>query len=497
MRGLWSYSGNEKGSTLVLALFLVLLLSALSVPLLLSLGQGNVNNKKGERTEQAQYAAESGMAIVKRVMQEAFYNENMELTADQVNDITSGVNKLPLMTGTVETNSSGNELKSTGKAGWGILNRTRFVLMSYEAQQGSSAPPGIFGTDVVSKYLLDNKNKVFYDYQNLGFAQPYVDFDQEFRAAFQTLMADQPEAADYFIPTGESPFCENPSLPNGVECDSNHNVKFKYINNTDITVDTDVITKGNITFETSRTVTINGDVIAGGKIEATGKELNLIVAGSIYANGAIQLNNRNSSITGNLVSYSQLTFGSEANAFSIGKDVVSAGSLNIGMNTFSSIDIGGNVSSQGNIAIGTINRSLAIGGSVYSGGTLDINSIALLSIDGSVLSTGTITFKDEARNTTIKGALLTLGNLDFKRQLNKLVVEKTVGCLGEMSIQGLNGDHSRFGGAAIGSKFTVTQTMINNSHPKIVITYNPPLGGGEGERFLRFSNWSGGSKEND
>lgn len=444
MKGLMSRMQNEKGNTLLLVLFLVFLLSAISAPLLLSLSQGNVNNKKGERTEQAQYAAESGMAIVKRVMEEAFYKEKMELNTSQVSAIINGVNNIPdVSVGTTEVKVEGVKLESTGKSLGAVLPRTRTMSMNYLAQQGTAAVPGVFGKDVVSYPSLSDKNV----FEAKGIVENYMNFKSEFVTAFENLMKKQPVASNFSVPI-PNPAC---SYAN-VRCSGDD--IFIDDQNSGANIPVDVIAKGNITISTGLNVIINGNLVAGGKITHT-RQAQLVVTKSIIANGAIE-------------------FGDIQN-----------------------IVVNGDISSNTSAKLANnINGSFQIDGSVYVNNPCLANNtcnnietylpdLKNIKIKGSILSTNKIRIGNMNEAGEIGGALLTLGDLEFGT-MKSLTVKQTVGCLGNLKTQNLNDNNVYWGGAAIGGTFLGPQGY--NSF-RIHIRYFPPGGGDPAERKLIFSDW--------
>lgn len=503
MKGLLSPSQNEKGNTLLLVLFLVFLLSAISAPLLLSLSQGNVNNKKGQLTEQAQYAAESGMAIVKRVMQEAFYQENLDLNESQVQAIINGINNIPLVDeADVETKLEGSKLAALGSANLGTLKRERVVTLNYYAKQGSALPPGVFGNDVVSQYSLSDK--IVFKTKPNGIHENYgPSFVQEFKDAFNLLMKEQPNVASNRIDLNSSSFCSNTPLPNGVTCDSN-NIYFK--NNSDIVLSGDVITKGDIIIETSRKVTIAGNLAAGGIIKITGGDSQLIVKKSVYSEKGIEFTNtiRTVDIGENLVSNTYLKFYTinGGGTLKIGGSIITNGVIEF-------YDINNDFSIEGSISTNdkllfhknAVNNKFIVLGSIFinnSNSSQDTfvfeSNIGKFYVTGSILSTGNVLVK-QAVNTPgmkIDGALLTLGDLTFLSSVNEMIVKKTVGCLGNLNFGtkynvALNND-LYFGGASIGGTFHAPYPYNSK---RIIINYNPAVGGGTDERILLFSNWSG------
>jgi hypothetical protein len=498
---------NEKGNTLLLVLFLVFLLSAISAPLLLSLSQGNVNNKKGERTEQAQYAAESGMAIVKRVMEEAFYGQDMELNPLQVGEIINEVNKIPYMnTDLLEVSVAGPELKSKGDTGSGILNRKRVLTMNYLAQQGNDSVPGVFGKDVVSQYNLNGYQQGSFK-ENTGFLHPYPNFREEFTKTFASLMKNQTvgQAVDVQANSNVNAVCK--AYPDILECSGN-NIKVRDVNGS-VTINASIITPGDITIEKRNDiVTIKGELAAGGSIRATNDNFGLDVSGSIFAKSYIDFNRTIKRIYtgGSIYSQSDLTFGQINDKIEIMGSLIADGKIEFTKvnNTWIHKDISTKKALIISNGINSNGYALTVDGSIYinnpnaSEGVLTVSgNTDKMVVGGSVLSSGTIKFNGVINSgglTLTNGAMLTLGNIEFGDHVNNMNVKQTVGCLGNLTFRSDRyfNNNLYFGGASIGGSYTSSQYQQSNpGSPHIVINYNPPVAGGGQKRILQFTNWQG------
>jgi hypothetical protein len=507
MKGLMSRMQNEKGNTLLLVLFLVFLLSAISAPLLLSLSQGNVNNKKGERTEQAQYAAESGMAIVKRVMEEAFYGQDMELRPDQVGKIIEDVNKIPYMsTGLLDVSVAGPELKSKGDTGSGILNRKRVLTMNYLAQQGNDSVPGVFGKDVVSQYNLNGYQQGSFK-ENTGFLHPYPNFREEFTKTFASLMKSQPvgQAVDLHANSNVNAVCA--AYPGILECSGN-NIKIRDVNGS-VTINASIITPGDIIIEKRNdSVTIKGDLAAGGSIRATNDNFGLDVSGSIFAKSYIDFNRTIKSIYtgGSIYSQSDITFGQINDKLEIMGSLIADGKIEFSkvnntrihkdISTKKALIISNGINSNGYAL--TVDGSIFINNPNASEGVFTVSgNTDKMVVGGSILSSGTIKFNGVINSgglTLTNGAMLTLGNIEFGDHVNNMNVKQTVGCLGNLTFKSDRyfNNNLYFGGASIGGSYTSSQYQQSNpGSPHIVINYNPPVAGGGQKRILQFTNWQG------
>jgi hypothetical protein len=507
MRGLMSRMQNEKGNTLLLVLFLVFLLSAISAPLLLSLSQGNVNNKKGERIEQAQYAAESGMAIVKRVMEEAFYGQDMELNPLQVGEIINGVNKLPYMnTDLLEVSVTGPELKSKGDTGSGILNRKRVLTMNYLAQQGNDSVPGVFGKDVVSQYNLNGYQQGSFK-ENTGFLHPYPNFREEFTKTFASLMKSQPVGQVLDVQANSNVNAVCAAYPGILECSGN-NIKIRDVNGS-VTINASIITPGDIIIEKRNDiVTVKGDLAAGGSIRATNDNFGLDVSGSIFAKSYIDFNRTIKSIYtgGSIYSQADLTFGQINDKIEIMGSLIADGKVEFSKvnNTRIHKDISTKKALIISNGINSNGYALTVDGSIYinnpnaSEGVFTVSgNTDKMVVGGSVLSSGTIKFNGVINSgglTLTNGAMLTLGNIEFGDHVNNMNVKQTVGCLGNLTFRSDRyfNNNLYFGGASIGGSYTSSQYQQSNpGSPHIVINYNPPVAGGGQKRILQFTNWEG------
>jgi hypothetical protein len=499
---------NEKGNTLLLVLFLVFLLSAISAPLLLSLSQGNVNNKKGERTEQAQYAAESGMAIVKRVMEEAFYRQDMELNSLQVGAIINGVNNIQdVSTGTMEVSLKPNNLlKSTGKPLGNVLPRSRTLSMEYKAQQGNDSVPGVFGKDVVSQYNLNGYQQGSFK-ENTGFLHPYPNFREEFTKTFASLMKSQPvgQVVDVQANSNVNAVCA--AYPGILECSGN-NIKIREVNGS-VTINASIITAGDIIIEKRNDiVTIKGDLAAGGSIRATNDNFGLDVSGSIFAKSYIDFNRTIKSIYtgGSIYSQSDLTFGQINDKIEIMGSLIADGKIEFSKvnNTRIHKDISTKKALIISNGINSNGYALTVDGSIYinnpnaSEGVFTVSgNTDKMVVGGSVLSSGTIKFNGVINSgglTLTNGAMLTLGNIEFGDHVNNMNVKQTVGCLGNLTFRSDRyfNNNLYFGGASIGGSYTSSQYQQSNpGSPHIVINYNPPIAGGGQKRILQFTNWEG------
>lgn len=505
MRGLMARMQNEKGNTLLLVLFLVFLLSAISAPLLLSLSQGNVNNKKGERTEQAQYAAESGMAIVKRVMEEAFYREDMELRPDQVEEIINGVNNIPdVSTGQMKVSVSGPELKSKGETGSGILNRQRVLTMNYLAKQGNDSVPGVFGRDVVSQYNLNGYQQGSFK-ENTGFLHPYPNFREEFTKAFVSLMKNQTVGLPVDVQANSNVNAVCAAYPGILECSGN-NIKIREVNGS-VTINASIITPGDITIEKRNDiVTIKGDLAAGGSIRATNDNFGLDVSGSIFAKSYIDFNRTIRSIYtgGSIYSQSDLTFGPINDKLEVMGSLIADGKIEFSKvnNTRIHKDISTKKALIISNGINSNGYALTVDGSIYinnpnaSEGVFTVSgNTDKMVVGGSILSSGTIKFNGVINSgglTLTNGAMLTLGNIEFGDHVNNMNVKQTVGCLGNLTFKSDRyfNNNLYFGGASIGGSYTSSQYQQSNpGSPHIVINYNPPIAGGGEKRILQFTDW--------
>lgn len=465
MRTLTKYlANNEKGSSFLLVLFLVFLIAAVTAPLLLTVSQGQLFSIRGENTEKAYYTADSGAAIFKRALQEAYRsNSNFVLKETHINTVIDQINNnisnsdLPIEVSHVKPGLVGEFIRGyqvtmKGTAGAERVQRDKTITLNfftYDPVSSQGEIPGIFGRELTvqgpsAAFLMeyfrlpDNMQLTSADFE-LDYKTPQFmqELDEHFamvmnasdrpsaRMPSASLVPEQPLKAADFLPASYAS-CSDPfnqastagsPLP-GRSCSGNVTINGQ---NKTMVIQGDVMASGDITLNAmDGNVIVNGNVVAGGNIGCSSKLSRLTITGHLIANGSINMNclieNNDSLMIGGTVSSTNgdITFTNRIKGIAIDGSLTAKNNI-----VFSDIDnklqVKQNISSStGSIQFnGSNTYGLTVGQSVMAAGPISFRTVHGPTIGSHIMSGGTITFSDQVNGLYAGGSIISQGNMAF------------------------------------------------------------------------------------
>ncbi|WP_409346908.1 hypothetical protein [Paenibacillus sp. MBLB4367] len=419
-------TANERGSALLLALFLVFLVSILAVSLLTAAMQGYTSSKKGENIEVANYAAESGAAIAKRALKEAVATQKLNLGQPQVEAFVSAFNAKPLTLdhkpslsfGIDTLDSSYFKLTSARTVGSDKLAKDKSVTLRFKLTPGSTGTAGaIFGKDVIA--VADpplysqhgNSHKIFVTEDNsaplVDTSIPFVQYKQQFESYFDAKMAERPlpltpvtpiaplnvPLAGYSLTAGNRQISDSPQGPTAYS--------------------------GNITISNKggNVLVVNGDLAAGGDIEISNNFTDITINGNMIAGGNIKINSylQKLTVAGNIISGGPISF-----------------------NGAKAVQIGGTISSKADInfkGIDDASVGLTVGGSILAETGIQHDNLAKLKVSGTISSRKGIAYSGSIGSADIGQSIVAKDNLTFQ-SIGKLLVGQNVSSQGDIAFGG-------------------------------------------------------------
>lgn len=415
---------NEKGSVLLLSLFMVLLLTLLMAPLLLSLSTGSATSAKGGNWEQANYIAESGTSIARRALLEAVSNHNVSLNNDQiVSFITDFKQNPPMLYQNAvspqvrleyDSKSSNAKLYTKGVFGAEPVKRDKTLMLEIKTTQGNGsgetpeAGEGIFATNVVVNGTLNDSCKdqsstltcqnlyekkmrqpdgqeiVSTNYKNNAFKS----YEEEFMAYYNSVFSKKPERimpltlpaspidktvlSNDPITITETQNRNNPAL-------SKETITIKSSGSSSYIIEGDVVSAKDIVFDGYfQKIQINGNLYAGGSIRFTNSLAELVINGAVYVNQDFNGKSQKLTVGGTFVGVNNVSFDSE--------------------------------------------QILNMNGTIYSGKDLQFNYVSSLYVKGSISGENNVTFKESGTNNAIINGYLIAGNQLKFHYVNKMEV---------------------------------------------------------------------------
>lgn len=415
---------NERGSALLLSLFMVLLLMLLMTPLLLSLSTGYATSAKGGNWEQANYIAESGTSIARRALLEAVTNYNVSLGNDEIkafinNDFKNNPPKLYENTvAPVPELRPGKgtalELITTGEYGIDQVKRKKQLSLEIKVTTGdgsgseNAAGEGIFATNVVVNGTLNSqctdqgntmscqslyeKKMRQPDYKEIVsmnyVSKSYASYEEEFMAYYQSVFSKKPERT---LPL------EVPASP----------IKNSSLSNSAITItetenrNKPALSKEDITIKSSgsSSITIDGDVISAKDVIFDGYFSEIVIKGNLYAGGSIRFTNSINTMTVKGALYVNNDYNGRVQ----------------------NLTVGGPFTGKNNVSFES-EQQLRVGGSIISGSNLSFQYLPLLEVQGSISGIANVTFQSQGTNNAVINGYVVAGNQLTFHYVNKMEV---------------------------------------------------------------------------
>lgn len=482
---------EERGSTLMLVLGVVLVVSVLVVPLTLTLNTSLNQSVHEGNYEKANAKSESIASVYRRLLQDAITDG---LQSNDLRTFAEDLLKPPYLFEGIERievlppePAVPNAIEITTASGEGPNKRLKTVVFHFRFQPASGNSGGNYegpgenstGDEFYHQYpavVKPAKYKGYYKVCDSNIPPDPEEFvsdtyseekyEEEFNAYIAYYLNQMDTAA--LKPKNQI----TPSIPAG----SLESISY---NNASGTIEHDLITSGNISFNNhTGNLTINGDLIAAGNITFNGIGT-LVVRGDIIAGGNITFNNWSSNITiEGTVSAKNIHYG--------GGQSITIGKWNTNTNTilddsFSSLiaeetfRLNGQVTHvrvSGDFSSGTFDYSnreikqLRVGGSFLTGNDLafaskfevglitgnmsvgksfDMSSVGSLKIGQSLYIGEKLTFGNDITELEIGGSLFTSGNMEFKNFISKLQVAGDLIVNGDMDFKDIR-DRFQVGG---------------------------------------------------
>ncbi len=414
---------NEKGSVLLLSLFMVLLLTLLMTPLLLSLSTGSTTSAKGGNWEQANYIAESGTSIARRALLEAVSNHNVSLNNDQISSFITDFKQNPptLYQNAVSpeirldyaSKSSNAKLYTKGTFGAEPVKRDKTLMLEIKTTQGNgsgetpNAGEGIFATNVVVNGTLNdscNDQSNTLTCQNLyekKMRQPdgqeivsmnyksntFKNYEEEFMAYYNSVFQNKPKLLS---PISPADVLEIPGSP------------YKSYEPVMILGNSEgqSTTKDIIIDTSDQNLTIRGDLITAGNIIIKSYLDSLTIEGDLYVKGKVIFNHSSS-----------------LKSFRVGGNMIVDGGFTD--HSWSEFTVGGSISSQKEIYFKK-SQTILIGGSILAGGSLQFDQLAKLTVGDSISAKGKMVFQGGIKTIEVKnGSILSGADIQFTSSINE------------------------------------------------------------------------------
>lgn len=506
-----TYLKNEQGSALILVLFLVLLISALSIPLLLATSQGYTNSHKGENGEKAYYIAESGAAVLKRALYEAIVGNGVGMDQAGINQAIAAMNSDPprLYNNSaapvleqavlVSAQDDAQTIAQTTLGSFGIdpVRRTKSITQQYLVVSGNSAGTthsALFGKDVVSGSAFNNPEvKMFENYFVTPNAannyNPTLDaisgFDDEFDAYFNAKMAGKPaplaplQALDVPL-SGYSLASNCPAITQsqtGVTCQNDIVVK-NGKSAEKIVINGDLVSAKSISFpEYIKEIEINGNLLAGEAITLSNYQ-KLTVNGSIVAGGKLAFNGASEiKVAGTISSKSDIGFGVISTSLTVGSSIVSSKDVSFGYLAHLNV-ASGSISGGGGIAFNGAIGSGNVGQSIIAGEEVKFGYIGYLTV-GQSISGKPVAFADIGKLTVVSGSIISGSNATFG-YITDLTAGGSISSAGSISFQNI-------GTASIGGSLYAPANLNFQYITDLYVGGSIYAGNGNGSTGLRFN----------
>ncbi|WP_281887231.1 hypothetical protein [Paenibacillus sp. YYML68] len=399
---------DQKGSALMLVLFVVLVIGLMATPLLLSTNQGLQQSVRSEKSEHANYAAESGAMIMRRALIESIGVRDIAMDQQQINQVIQSTNGLnvtvngtrpqlnPLANVTPGKNQILFSQTTTAAAGEGQLRREKQVTLSFQvvtaagraygpADGGTGTGTGIFGKDAVAQNV--GSQLVYYEKSNGDEIEYYAkkdeipkpDYTKAYTIFYNSVMSKQPNPLTAPLPLDVS--------KNGVLIEVKDPV-------TNVTTS---YARSLFTYDKSK-VKIIGDLIVDGKLEFD-KWIDDV------------------EITGNLIVNGDIVFKESINKFKVGKSMIASGSITMSKSV-ASWTIGEQMSSEKGIAFNDALDTASIGGSIRAGeGDISFKYIKSLTLENGNISSskGNIKFEGDVTSLNLKnGSIIAEDSIKFE-----------------------------------------------------------------------------------
>lgn len=455
---------SDRGNTLTLVLGLAIVLSILAIPLATMLSTGHRQAVMNAQYEKAHAKAES----VARVFQNLLLKDQDDLkNAQQIRDWASRLQAMNLCgASSVIYDEANRNVTVSCTEGSGAVAETAPVKfqLNYNPSSstgGGSGPGSVSdGTEFYQLYSVVAHNDVVYDktfctkqetgapvklatseishtYDGTKYATEFnklVDYYVGANFAARLHASDRPAATAVIPATG---------APSG-DYEYKDGVAGYPVVNGNLT------RTGNLTInvKNNTTVRVNGNVIAGGKVDVVfGNNSKLIVTGIFHAN-AINFKNSGADLisvgqwsaddwsTGTIVGGDRASLAATTGiTFEVGptnvrvSGTMSANTLQAGAASVTvNLKTGGDVVGKTAISFGRVNE-WTIGGSVATGGTFSFsNSVDAITIGGSLYADGGIQFQNTLGNTgsspkfNVGGSVLAGGNVNFGNSTKYMTV---------------------------------------------------------------------------
>lgn len=543
---------RERGSTLMLVLGVVLVMSVLIIPLTAVLRTSINQSVMAANSEKAGSHAESIARVYRKLLQEAagsgLKQQDLRLLAQQLADHPLAMDGRVIRIRVLpDEPAPPDRIEIITESGSGPSKRQKKIIYHFSFSEGGG-PGGAPGGDDDVFYL---KKQVVVSPSTYNFYFKICDkpgvpdedfFDNDYPP--EKFAEDFLAYLDYFLQSVDLEPLTAP-VP-GISANAPNSRTY---NNLSGTVNETVDAKGNIIFNSYlNTVTINGDVVAGGDITFNGIGT-LVIKGDLIAGGNIDFKGWTGDLTveGN-IGAKNLTFAG-GNNLTVGKwntntnqildnsfsSIIVAETFKV-TNTVQNIRVSGDFSA-GNFNIGSMIGTLRVGGNMISGGNLDWHStlsvgeiggslkvannfnmqrVDNLRIGESLIVGNHLAFGNEIRDMLVGGSIVSLNNVTFHNNIAKINVSGDFLVKGTMEFKiaikdwfqvgGMlailndlifknhlpyTEDLNRFGGFYVGGVMDALPWINQSKKPIFCIDHNPPEFGGGGSA-IDFNTWISG-----
>jgi hypothetical protein len=488
---------NERGSVLILVLFLVVVIGVFTAPLLLTTNQGQTNAVRGENAERANYMAESSLAILKRALI-VMNPPSPAVQLTQLNQFIHTINNSNLVIrydgrdyspGLADAIVNANgfvEVTSTGSYG-NVAAAAKNVAFTFMlSNSATNAPPGIFGENLViqgataadlTKFKTPTASSVPAADTNTEYVP--ADFRTELNDHFTKVWLDVPaaETPDTFTASTTTPISAVGYLAGAYHTCTNGDYTYN-TSSTSVSPSPSRKCTNNISIDSqNRTMVINGDVIAGNNITINGAEANITINGNLVAGGTISCSGNKISkltVTGSIIATGNINFSGcyfDANSVTVGSES-SLGSISsnndITFQQIKGLSVYGSITAARNIIFKDTETKLYVKNNISSStGTITFDgNLKALDVDGSIIAPGNIYFKLVDNHATIDGDISSNSAITFSDNVNGLVVGGSIKSQGAMLFQNVI--------QAYGSQVTEVKGNISSNS---TLTFNTNVSG--------------------